>query len=341
MISNTKSNLSRETIEMIVRENFGKDIVVEHITELTEGWFNALYVLSFAGQGVLGYKELVLKTGVQSSKYVLSYERDIMRAEIYVYSLLEGTIVPIPKIITQDFSKSLVDCDYCFMEKLQGTNWMILDEKITPDNKEKLIAELARYTAALHNVKGDFFGYIKEDKQFQFPDWSSAFKGMMNTMIQDGRDQRLDLPYEAIMSAFEPLWVILNEITEPSLVNFDMWSKNIMLAEKDGEYYIDAIIDHERAFFGDPYAEFISSATICGDVLKSSIFMENYSLISGKPFTFTRNDRVRLYMYNIYLTLLMGVEVYRYSEEDTRQRLAYCNWKIPKDLLELKEFLET
>lgn len=339
MISNTKSILSRETIEMIVRENFGQDIVVEGITELTEGWFNAIYVLSLAGQGVLGYKELVLKTGVQSSKYVLSYEQDIMRAEIDVYSLLEDTIVPIPKIITTDLSKSLVDFDYFFMEKLQGSNWMKLDEQITPENKEKLIAELARYTAALHNVKGDYFGYIKDDKQFQFPDWSSAFKGMMKSMIQDGREQGLDLPYEAIMSELEPLWEVLNEIKEPSLVNFDMWNKNIMLTDKDGEYHIDAIIDHERAFFGDPYAEFISSATICGDVLKSQTFMENYSLVSGKPFTFTRNDRIRLYMYNIYLTLLMGVEVYRYNEEDTKQRLAYCNWKIPNDLLELKEFI--
>jgi len=227
------------------------------------------------------------------------------------------------------------------MEKLQGSNWMKLENQITPENKKKLIAELARYTAALHNVKGNYFGYIKDDKRFQFPDWSSAFKGMMNTMIEDGREQGMDLPYDAIMNAFEPLWEIMNEITEPSLVNFDMWNKNIMLAEKDGEYYIDAIIDHERAFFGDPYAEFISSVTICGDVLKSQTFMDNYSLISGKPFTFTRNDRIRLYMYNMYLTLLMGVEVYRYNEEDIKQRLAYCNWKIPNDLLELKEFLES
>ncbi|WP_167483591.1 phosphotransferase family protein [Paenibacillus xylanexedens] len=313
--------------------------MVEDITELTEGWFNAIYVLSFAGPGVLGYKELVLKTGVQSSKYVLSYEKDIMRAEVHVYKLLEDTIIPIPQIIVKDFTKSLVDFDYCFMEKLQGSNWMILDEKITPENKEKLIAELAKYTAALHNVKGDFFGYIKDDKQFQFHDWSSAFKGMMNTMIQDGREQGLDLPYDSIMNEFEALWGILDEITVPSLVNFDMWNKNIMLAEKDGEYYIDAIIDHERAFFGDPYAEFISSATICGDVLKSETFMENYSLISGKPFTFTRNDRIRLYMYNMYMTLLMGVEVYRYSEEEKKQRLAYCNQKIPNDLFELRDFL--
>lgn len=112
-----------------------------------------------------------------------------------------------------------------------------------------------------------------------------------------------------------------------------------MLAEKDGEYYIDGIIDHERAFFGDPYAEFISSATICGDVRQSPTFMDNYSLISGKPFTFTRNDQIRLYMYAVYVTLLMGVEVYRYNEGDTQERLAYCNRSIPELLSALQKYL--
>jgi len=340
MISNTKSILSRETIEMIVSENFGKEVVVDTITELTEGWFNAVYILSFAGQGVQGYNELVLKTGVQESKYVLSYERDIMRAEVFIYSLLEETIVPTPKVIVHDFSKSLVDCDYFFMEKLRGSNWMKLDEVISPENKEKLIAELARYTATLHSIKGNHFGYLKEDKNFQFPDWSSGFKVMMSILIQDGRDGGLDLPYDAIMTAFEPLWEILNEVTEPCLVNFDMWKKNIMLVEKDGEYVIDGMIDHERAFYGDPYAEFISSETICGDVRDNKIFTENYSLITGKPLTFTRNDTIRLRMYKIYLTLLMGVEVYRYNEEETKQRLEYCNQKIVSDLIELNDFLK-
>ncbi|TCN20500.1 phosphotransferase [Mesobacillus foraminis] len=340
MNSNTKSHFPRETIEMIIRENFGKDIAVDTITELTDGWFNAVYILSFVGQGVRGFKEVVIKTGVQESKYVLSYEKNIMHAEILVYSLLQDTIVPVPKILVHDFSKSLVDCDYFIMEKLQGENWMKVDEKITPENKEKLIADIARYTAALHNIKGGYFGYIRNDKEFQFSDWRSAFQNMVHIAIRDGRKGGVDLPYDSILEAFEPLWEILNEVKEPCLVNFDIWKMNIMLAEKDGEYYIDGIIDHERAFYGDPYAEFISLQNICGDVEHNNVFKENYSLLSGKPFTFTRNNKLRFYMYKIYLSLLMGVEVYRYNEEDTKRMLKDCNKKIANSLAELKEYLE-
>ncbi|WP_040948988.1 phosphotransferase [Gorillibacterium massiliense] len=340
MKSNTKSIFPRGTIEMIMREHFGKDVVLDTITEITDGWFNAIYILSFAGQGARGYKELVLKTGVQDSKYILSYEKNIMRAEILVYSLLEDTIVPVPKIVVQDLSKSLVDCDYFIMEKLQGDNWMNLDDTISVDNQEKLIGEIARYTASIHNIKGSYFGYLKDDKEYQFTDWRSAFQGMVHMMIRDGLKGGVDLPYDSILAAFEPLWEILNEVKEPSLVNFDMWKKNIMLAEKDGEYYIDGIIDHERAFYGDPYAEFISSQTICGDVEHNKVFKENYSFISGKPFTYTRNDKLRYFMYNMYLSLLMGVEVYRYNEEDTKQMLEHCKSRIANDLAELKDFLE-
>lgn len=341
MKSNTKSILSRETIERIVRENFGGDTVVESITELTEGWFNSNYILSFAGNGAGGYKELVLKTGVQGSKYVLTYEQNIMHTELHVYDLLADTIVPTPKIVARDLSKSLVDFDYFFMEKLTGDNWGHLEDKITPENHNTLLAEVAQYTAAFHKIKGSYFGYIRDDESFHYPTWRSAFQGMVNLQVKDGRRDGVKLPYDELLEAFEPVWDLLSEVEEPCLVNFDMWKKNIMLAERKGEYYIDGIIDHERAFYGDPYADFIASNTICGDVEKSDIFKKNYSLISGKPFTYTRNDRLRRCMYQSYLFMLVGVEVYRYDDEDTVQMLENSARGIRSSLAELKELLNS
>lgn len=339
MESNTKTILSRETIEIIMRKHFGKGVHVDTVTLLTDGWFNAVYIVSFSGQGAKGYKELVLKTGVQDYKYVLSYEKNIMHAEVFVYSVLQETIVPVPKILVQDFSKGLVDFDYFIMKKLQGDNWMNVSEKISLHNEQKLVAEIGQYAATLHNIKGNYFGYIKEDEKFQFRDWRSAFQAMVHMLIEDGRKDGVGLPYDEILDAFEPLWWILNEIKEPCLVNFDMWKKNIMLGERDGQYFVEAIIDHERAFYGDPYAEFISIQTICGEVEHNKVFQDNYSLISGKAFSFTRNDKIRMFMYDIYLALLMGVEVYRYNEKDTIEMLEYCNSKLLNDLAELKRFL--
>lgn len=339
MNSNTKTILTLETVDLIMKNHFGPDTAVSRITEMTEGWFNAVYIVDFAAPISGGYNSVVLKTGVEDGKYVLSYEQDIMGAELKVYSLLENSMVPTPKILASDFSKSIINCGYFIMEKLEGDNWGHLESKISAANNEKLIGEIAGYTAAMHNIKGDYFGYIREDESFHFSTWREAFEAMVKLVISDGIKDKVDLPYDRILQAFDPLWPVLEEVKEPSLINFDMWKKNIMLIEREGEYVIDGIIDHERAFYGDPCAEFIAGNTICGRVESCKTYMDNYSRVSGKPFSYTKNHEIRLCMYNVYLCLLMGTEVYRYDEQDTQRMLTMCRTRIDKNLGELSAAL--
>ncbi len=339
MNSNTKTILSKATIEAIIKRHFGARASVEKITELTEGWFNAIYVVSYTGRIGQGLIDVVLKVGVEKGKYILSYEKELMSAELKVYSLLRDTIVPVPQILVLDQSRELTDCDYFIMEKLTGDNWGHLEKDITLGNNERLIAKMAEYTAAIHQVKGTYFGYIKDDTSYHHTTWREGFSAMVHMLISDGKKDGVALPYDSVLEAFEPLWPILDEIKEPCLVNFDMWKKNIMLKSLNGEYVIDGIIDHERAFYGDPYADFISSNTLCGNVETSELFKAHYSRITGKPFTYTHNDRLRLAMYTLYLTLMMGVEVYRYNEEDTQKMLTLCKNMLTEQLEALKELM--
>ena len=48
MNSTTKTVLTRDTIEKIMEKHFG-DVQVQNVTELTEGWFNAIYVVTNHG----------------------------------------------------------------------------------------------------------------------------------------------------------------------------------------------------------------------------------------------------------------------------------------------------
>ena len=335
MISNTKTIITEADIEQIMRRHFGTDAKVSAVTELTEGMFNAIYIVA------LDDRELVLKTGIKDGTYVLSYEKDIMRAEVGVYGLLEKKGVPVPKILAYDFSHAVTDYDYFIMEKLQGDNWGHLRDKISEENKHKLIAELGRYTAMIGQIRGDWFGYIKDDPAFQYDSWRGAFSGMVELVINDGRKDGVELPYDEILDAIEPLWPLLDEVKEPRLVNFDMWNKNIMLIEQHGEYRIDGIIDHERAFYGDPYAEFISSETICGPIEQCPVFLDHYAAVTSEPLTFTKNDKIRIAMYKLYLMLLMGVEVYRYEEEDKQNMLGYCRSGIARELAALRSQIES
>jgi len=85
LISVTKSLLSNEKIEELLRKNFGDTVVLISAEELVDGMFNACYKLTI---GNCEHDMLVLKTGVTTGKYVLTYEQGLMRTEVDVYRML-------------------------------------------------------------------------------------------------------------------------------------------------------------------------------------------------------------------------------------------------------------
>ncbi len=340
MKSITKSLLSREKIEELVRANFGDGAVVEDIDEFTRGMFNAVYILTFR-EAVQGYKEMVLKVGTYTHTHILTYEKEIMKAEVSIYEILEKTEIPVPAVIKYDYSKTLVDCHYFFMEKLTGDTWENLSDQLTAENWETLQKELGTYHAVLHSVHGPYFGYVKEDKAYQFPTWREAFQSFIHTLMEDGKNDKVELPYDEILAAYEPLWPLLDEVKEPCLVNYDMWTKNILLKKAGEQYTIEGIIDHERSFYGDPCAELISVEVTFGSMEAAKIYQEAYGQKSGNVFRFTKNERIRVKMYYLYLWMLLGVEIYRYEKEEADKMLEQSRELIHKTIGELKEMMKS
>lgn len=332
MFSNTKTKLDKAAIDRLLANAFGHGAQSVQVTELTEGMFNAIYDIRLM-EPLFGTDEIILKAGVQNGKHILAYEKEIMRTELYIYGLLPSIGVPAPKVRFADTSKTLVDCDYFFMEKLAGDTWAHLMPQISPGNMAELQRELGEYTAKLHSVGGPYFGYIKEDVSYHYPTWREAFRAFIDRMTEDGIRDGVELPYGDIYKGLEPYWHLLDEVRTPSVVNYDMWAKNIMLICENGRYRIDGIIDHERAFYGDPIAEFLSTQTICGNLENAAYFRKGYE--SVRPFVFGESEKIRMKMYQVYMALMVGVEIYRYDVDDREAFMQRSGQWIQKCLAEL------
>ncbi|MCI8695093.1 MAG: aminoglycoside phosphotransferase family protein [Lachnospiraceae bacterium] len=313
MESSTKSKLDEGRILKLIERNFGSQATVDRITPLDGGMMNAVYLISFGGD-VMGWREMILKLSFSRDADVLTYESQIMRAEVEVYRRLEGKGVPIPKLICHDFSQEIVDCDCFFLSRIEGMLWKDCYKESTPGNLAKLKRELGRYNALMHSVKGDYFGYIKEDRAWRFDTWFEAFRFMMDNMMEDGRRRRYDLPYKDIRLTVERHRGILDEVKEPRLVDFDLWAGNVFLRKEGEEYRISGIMDFERAFYGDPYADFIAAFGIYGDIAGEEAFIEGYSEAAGAGLEVTHNDRIRMKLYRIYMDLNLVIETYRFEE---------------------------
>jgi aminoglycoside phosphotransferase (APT) family kinase protein len=310
MKSKTKNLLSDEQIIHLVKANFGEKTEVGKIEELKGGMFNSAYRIGRTNAG----DTIILKVSVRPGTPVLSYEKDLMQTEVEVYRMIsEQTSIPVPRILCADFSKQIIASDYFFMTALKGEVMTGIKKKLSKENLNAIKKDLGNYFAQIHRIKGPYFGYFTTEPSRQFSTWKKAFLNMYHDILKDGKVHGVSLPYTRIERVLEKTSGLLDAIREPSLVDYDLWTGNIFLIKNSKGYQIEGVVDFERAFWGDPYADFPPIFMLAEDIWKDPVFWNSYSDASATQKKITGDDQVRITLYKMYIWLIMAVETYRYG----------------------------
>ncbi|MEU7529635.1 aminoglycoside phosphotransferase family protein [Saccharothrix sp. NPDC042600] len=274
--SASKRRLGVGELDAVVREALGVGLAA-HV-ELTGGMFNTAYRLTTEDG-----RETVLKVAPPPGVPLMTYERDLMRTEALAFSLMAGRGLPVPEVLH-------ASDDLLLMTALRGTPWNAAG---LPDaSRAGLRRELGGIVRELHGITGDVFGYPQGPRGST---WRSAFLAMVDAVLADARRFGVDLP--DVRPAFTARAHLLDEVTSPVLVHFDLWEANIFVA--DGR--IEGIIDPERAMFGDPLAE-LATVALFADV--DADYLAGY----GRTEPFTPAEETRIALYRAYLCLIMIVE---------------------------------
>ncbi|ATY13052.1 aminoglycoside phosphotransferase family protein [Amycolatopsis sp. AA4] len=256
-------------------------------TPLTGATFNTAYRVRPPG--------LVVKVSPPPDAPALTYERGLLRTEALFYEAAAAA-VPVPRVVHTDFSGRLVDGDVLVMTELPGTSWAA--RCVPPAERAALRTELGTLAARLHQVTGTGFGYPRR----LAPSWRTAFTGMLDAVLADAERFAVALPLEQIRTTLVAHADALSEVRTPVLVHFDLWPGNILL----GDSGITGFVDGERAFWGDPLADLVSTA-LFGDIERDADFVRGYREAGGE-LVFDAAARVRLALYRCYLYLIMLVE---------------------------------
>jgi aminoglycoside phosphotransferase (APT) family kinase protein len=293
--------MSPDQLDALLRSTAGVGCRLE--AELTDGWFNSAYrVLLDDG------RPAVVKLAPPAGAAVLRYERGILATEAMVYrrlAALPGGSVPTPELLHAGE-------EFLALSVLEGIPWDKVADRIRPSTRAALRRQLGAITARLHTLapQDGRFGYPAGESGLSAPDWRTAFTAMVDALLDDA--ERWQSPLEVRPADIRRLVAeggyALDEVTEPRLVHFDLWPGNIFVDLTDGGEHgrITGLIDHERAFWGDPAAELVSLA-FGGDAVPAGDLVAGYTEAGG-TLDFSAGFRHRLALYHLYLGLLLVVE---------------------------------
>jgi len=307
MESATKNKQLHDDIIKIVQRAFGSNFLPEQISiaELTEGYYNVAYDIT------LPDREVILKIAPPSSAVIMSYEMNIMQAEVDGLRLVkQKSMVPVPEVLYYDSSKDICDASYFFMNKLHGESFYKLKcNDLSQKEQDKIMRKAGSLNKAMNEIKGEGFGYLNQPDS-QRRDWKTVFLQMINSLLMDGEKVEIDLgvKYIELINLVTKGSFALEEITEPVFVHGDLWDGNIFI--KDGK--IEGLIDFERSMWADPLMEYYFRRHSY-----NSLFIEGY----GEDLR--KKHPIRALLYDIYLYLVMVIETsYRNYPDDWQYQFA-------------------
>jgi aminoglycoside phosphotransferase (APT) family kinase protein len=302
MESITKYRQSPETLRRMIERAYGPGPAPtsdDFATELGHGWFNVAYLLRLADG-----RDVVMKIAPPPGVEVMTYEKDMLAGEVAAIRLVGGaTSVPVPHVDHYDPSCEIIAAPWYVMTHVPGENFGEVSGSWPDERSQAVWRQIGAVNAELNTIVGDGFGRYGLPG---VPSWRQAFTGILEDVLADGerREVYLGWSYDEVRQAIADHEACLDAVAEPRFCEWDLWGSNVMVHDDR----ITGIIDHERAFWGDPIMEagFVAaSGTVpWGD---PSGFLAGYG---RGPLTPDELDRRRLY--NLHLFLIMVIEtVYR------------------------------
>jgi len=301
---------------------------VTGVTPLDGGTFNAVSRVTLADG-----RRLILKVPPLPGVPVLTYERGILRTEALFYDLA-APHCQLPAVIHAGFGHHNDVGDFLLMTELPGQPWPAVADRLGDGQRQRLRGELGRIVAGLHTTTGSEFGYPAQPLAAS---WRIAFGGMLDTILTEADHYRvtLPLPTGVIRQRAARHASVLDEVTTPMLVHFDLWDGNILIDLDGATPRIGGLIDAERAFWGDPLADFVSLALL-GDIQQDEAFLTSYREADG-PVRLDGSSPIRLALYRTYLYLIMLVEAaprgYGGPRRERLERRVACALAAELDLL--------
>lgn len=273
---NVNSSLFKPEEESVLQQLVQKHFPGQPLQEaklLAGGLFNTTYLVVV---GERSPRKLVLRLGPVNRHLLLDFERNLMPAEQCIYRICAQRGIPASNMLVCDTSRDIIDRDYSFVEYIPSLP--LSDERVPACDRPAAYRRTGEIAAQFHAVTGERFGRVSEilagggsDSWFAFLTDEARRNG--HKAVEGGVLGDEDV--KDLLQLLERHRDLLSQVETPRLVHADLWVGNVLMAEKPGGWQVAAVIDVDRAVWGDPDFEFAC------DWMTGEDFFAGYRAVSG------------------------------------------------------------
>lgn len=235
----------------IFQRAFGPETQIASVQEIGGGTFNTVYLITLRDQS-----KAILRLAPPPSANIFWDDLALMRREHQIQPFFAPIAALMPKIILTDFTHQLIDRDYMVQSFIEGERWEDIEDELTPAENLALWRQLGQIVKQMHTTTGENFGWPAPGPQFSA--WSELVIDRFERIAQSMSEAQLDpTDFRAILDVVRTHTPLLDEIREPRLLHGDLWSFNILVTRHRAGPKIAAILDADRAWWGDPLADWL------------------------------------------------------------------------------------
>jgi aminoglycoside phosphotransferase (APT) family kinase protein len=237
-----------DQVRAMCRRALGESAVVGSAAELGWGSYNTAFRIGLAGGSTVVLR-IAPRPGLQ-----MRSERHWLRSEYAAAAWLTGLGPLVPRVLGADFTHQVIGRDYLVQSFLPGVpvpeRLPAYDRALWPG----FFGQIGAITRQVHDVAGDTWGPLAAPVHRR---WSEA-------MLQQLADSEVDLAsWPPAAGSVARLGAVIERHRDrlddtagrPRLLHGDLWSVNILLDPDAAEPTITGVVDGDRAWWGDPLAD--------------------------------------------------------------------------------------
>lgn len=196
----------------------------------------------------------ILRARPSHNVRVLRHEEDHLENGARALQLLSSR----PDLVSTRFieyqaTTTRIGSSYLISGPFSGSIFAHVEPSLSRQALADIDKSLGLYVRRLSSIYGPAFGSLNQAQGYPgSQSWARAFATMLETVLRDGEDALINLPYEGMRDLVRRHRASLDKITQPRLVLLELSAdENVVVDTRNCR--VTGLLDYSTAFWGDPF----------------------------------------------------------------------------------------